>query len=307
MPFVTPADRVFVISHMGPPGWGPSNWRLEIRGLVERKLSLGLPDLRRYPRARLESVHHCAGDPLAPSEPSRCAANVVWSGVWLRDVFDDAGVLPEARFVWSDGLDQGTFAGEEVEFYRKDLPLERVDQDVMLATGLNGRALSPEHGGPLRLVVPGFYGTNSVKWLRALTLATARAEGLFTTRLYNDLLANGFARPVWEMAPMSLIVSPVEQARAVAPVLVRGWAWGDREIRTVELSDDDGAGWSEAFVAPRARREWQQWFALWVPSSCGRQTIQSRATDTSGMSQPLIGARNAVHRVSVEVVDPLGD
>ncbi|AJK49840.1 molybdopterin-dependent oxidoreductase [Burkholderia plantarii] len=307
MSFITPLDQLFVISHLEPPGVFPAPWRLTVSGLVARDATLDLADLQRYPQASLESVHHCAGNPLAPSEASRQAANLKWSGVWLRDVLDDLGVRPGARFVWSDGLDSGSFAGETVEFYRKDLPLARVAEDVMLATGLNGQSLGREHGGPLRLVVPGYYGTNSVKWLLRLTLAAERAQGLFTTRLYNDSPAGGPLRPVWEMAPMSMIAVPAEGARVFAPVLVRGWTWGDREIRSVELSDDGGRLWSEAFVGRRRGREWQPWFALWVPSKPGRQTIQCRATDAAGATQPHSGARNGIHRIEIEVVESLDE
>ncbi|WP_162878297.1 molybdopterin-dependent oxidoreductase [Trinickia diaoshuihuensis] len=294
---------MFAISHLNLPAVDVSQWRLQVRGLVERALTLDLMQLRRYPPAVLESVHHCAGNPLDPTQPSREAANATWSGVWLRDILDDAGVLPGAEFVWADGLDHGVFAGVAVSYYRKDLPRSRIGHDVMLATGLNGLPLPIEHGAPVRLVVPGFYGTNSVKWLWRITLASERAEGLFTTRLYNDPLPDGGSRPVWAMAPSSLIVSPEPFAKVRGPVRVEGWAWSDPPVAALALSADGGATWTSAEVAVRARREWQRWSVLWHPSRRGRHTLQCRATDAAGETQPCAGARNAMHAVAVDVIE----
>jgi sulfane dehydrogenase subunit SoxC len=296
---VTPTDRLFMLAHLGLLRLAPEDWRLDVTGLVDRPLRLRLPDLGHFSPARVEAVHQCAGNPLAPTVPTRRVACVVWEGVWLRDVLAEAGVRPGAAYVWSDGADSGSFEGDTVPFFRKDLPLARLGDDVLLATRVNGDVLPDRHGGPVRLVVPGFYGTNSVKWLWRLTLADRRADGLFTTRYYNDALSGGGRRPVWALAPECVIVSPAPGERVGGPIELRGWAWSDAAITQVEVSVDDGANWAAATVASRRDRAWQAWRFLWRPSVAGPAVLLCRAADAAGLTQPLEEARNAVHRVEV--------
>jgi DMSO/TMAO reductase YedYZ molybdopterin-dependent catalytic subunit len=165
-------------------------------------------------------------------------------------LLSELGVAPEARFVWSFGADSGKFGGIECGQYIKDLPLSRATSDVLLAYEMNEVALLPEHGFPVRLVVPGFYGTNSVKWLRKLELHVERAQSPFTKRWYNDPDPSGSGtRPVWEVAPQSVIVRPKPDAEVKAgEVVVWGWAWADGGVSSVELSGDDG---HQALPSPR--------------------------------------------------------
>ena len=238
---ITPAEHLFTLAHFGLGRMAPEAWRLQIGGLVRRPLLLRLDDLSRFPKVRLEAVHQCAGNPLQPEIPTRRVANVVWSGVRLSDVLAVAEPEPAASFAWSDGADAGTFAGISAPYFRKDLPLARLPEDVLVATELNDKPLPDRHGGPARLVVPGFYGTNSVKWLWRITLADRRADALFTTRFYNDRLPGGEMRPVWALAPDSVIVSPAPDAEIRGPVKISGWAWADGPVIAVEISDDSGA------------------------------------------------------------------
>jgi DMSO/TMAO reductase YedYZ molybdopterin-dependent catalytic subunit len=135
----------------------------------------------------VEAVHACVGSPLAPRVPQRRVVNVVWGGVALDELLDEAQVEAQAAFVWSYGLDYGEFHGTTSESYLKDLPLRRVAAgDVLIAWEVNGQPLPIENGFPARLVVPGFYSTNSVKWLYRMALANRRADGPFVTTFYND-------------------------------------------------------------------------------------------------------------------------
>jgi DMSO/TMAO reductase YedYZ molybdopterin-dependent catalytic subunit len=162
----------------------------------------------------------------------------------------------------------------------------------------------------VRLVVPGYYGTNSVKWLRRLTLAESRAAGPFTTRWYTDVIRDAAGRPtsatspVWSIAPESVIVSPApDQVLAVGEdVEVWGWAWADGGVRAVETGVDAASGWTRASVEPPAGRAWQRFTASWRPARRGRYELGSRARSVDGHSQPDAGARNAIYRVAVEVV-----
>jgi sulfane dehydrogenase subunit SoxC len=301
---MTSTENVIVLCHLGVPKIDPGQWRLDIDGLVEQPLSLAFDDLARLPFAQIESVHQCAGSPLRPSVPTRRVSNVVWGGVRLADVLELAGVKPEAAYVWSTGCDHGAFDGVPCDAYVKDMPLTRLNQDVLLATELNGAPLPPEHGFPVRLVVPGYYGTNSVKWLTRLTLSGSRAIGPFTTRWYNDPVGDtGTTRPVWAIAPEAVIVEPAPDQ--VVPhgsvTLVGGWAWADDGIARVGISDDAGATWQQATLDPPTGRGWHAFSIAWTPPRIGPATLMVRATSRDGAEQPMDGHRNAVHRVGVMV------
>ncbi|WP_207540690.1 molybdopterin-dependent oxidoreductase [Sabulicella rubraurantiaca] len=298
---VTPTDQLFMLAHLGIARPQVSGWSLRVEGMVDRPLTLSLDELKAMPQARVEAVHQCAGSPLEPTVPTRRAACVIWEGVRLTEVLASAGVTPGAAFLWSDGADGGTFAGTPVPFYRKDLPLWRVAEDVLLATRLNGAPIPDEHGGPLRLVVPGFFGTNSVKWLWRLILAERRADGPFTTTYYNDRLPDGTARPVWSLAPEAVFTTPAPGDLLGATSQLRGWAWSDAPVTRVEVSEDGGEGWCVARLDERRDRAWQAWSLQWHFLRRGATRLMCRATDAAGATQPLDGARNAVHAVEVVV------
>ena len=300
---------MIVLCHMGVPRLDPAQWSLSIDGLVERPTRLGFAELTAYPKHSVTSFHQCAGSPLQPFEPTRRICNVRWTGTRLADVLRDCAPMRNARYLWSWGADYGAFGGMEHPAYVKELPLERVPADVLIAYELNGAPLPAEHGFPARLVVPGFYGTNSVKWLTSLTLAAERAEGAFTTRWYNDPAPDADpvdaakTIPVWAVAPESVIVAPApgEKQRCGAPSEIWGWAWADDAVASVDISTDAGASWSAAELEPREDRSWQRFRALWQPVAPGPATLCSRATSRSGVTQPVSGRRNAVHRVEVRV------
>jgi DMSO/TMAO reductase YedYZ molybdopterin-dependent catalytic subunit len=246
---------------------------------------------------------------LAPQEPKRRIVNVRWGGVRVSDVLAECGVRPEARYLWSDGADYGEFAGVAVERYTKDLPLSRLASDVLIATELNGEPLRAENGFPARLVVPGFYGTNSVKWLARMTLADRRSDSPFTTRWYNDAVVDREGRitaqttPVWAIAPESVIVAPAPDARLSAgqECLIWGRAWADGGVSHVKVSVDDGGSWREARLQPQTERAWQRFSLPWTPERPGSVQLCALATDCDGREQPLSGFRNAMHSVAVTV------
>jgi DMSO/TMAO reductase YedYZ molybdopterin-dependent catalytic subunit len=300
---LTPAADLFVLAHLGVPRIDANRWSLVIDGLVGRPVSLSLADLQARPKRIVEAVHQCCGSPLEPRRPTRRAANVRWGGTDLAELLHELGVDPRARFLWSFGADHGTFDGRGCDSYAKDLPLARlVGGDVLLAWELDGAPLSAEHGHPLRLVVPGFYGTNSVKWLSRLQLADRRADGLFTTRFYNDPTSDG-PRPVWEIQPEALIVAPAPDAAVPlgAPCTVWGWAWSDRGVARVEVSTDGGRHWQVATLERRSGRSWQRYSFDWRPDRAGPAELCVRAVDVNGAGQPDDDARNAVHRVAVRI------
>jgi DMSO/TMAO reductase YedYZ molybdopterin-dependent catalytic subunit len=306
---VTPVDGVILLCHLGVPRLDPAAWSLTIDGLVRRPRRFSWSELHQRRPVEVASVHQCCGSPLDPDKPTRRVTNVVWTGVRLAEVIAECDPHPSARFVWSAGADHGRFEGVAVDAFVKDLPIDRVADDVLVAFAMNGAPLRPENGFPARLVVPGFYGTNSVKWLTRVTLADARASGPFTTRWYNDPVRDpsgeptGETRPVWAIAPESVIVAPAPDQRIAAgqTVEVWGWAWADGGASAVELSTDGGATWSPARLEPPSGRTWQRFAADWRPTERGPVELVARA-HANGHSQPDAGARNAVHRVPVAVV-----
>jgi DMSO/TMAO reductase YedYZ molybdopterin-dependent catalytic subunit len=304
----TRVEDTIVLCHLGVPRLARQDWSLAIDGLVGRPRTLSFADLMRYRKVSVTSAHQCAGSPLAPHEPTQRVCNVTWGGARLADVLADCEIRPSARFVWTTGADYGEFSGVGVEAYVKDLPLDRVESDVLLAYEMNGAPLTPEHGFPARLVVPGFYGTNSVKWITRMTLAEARASGPFTTRWYNDpvesssVSASARTVPVWAIAPQSVIVAPAPDATISGSKAIEiwGWAWGDGGVAQVEVRVDGGE-WQPAQLEPASGRAWQRFTLSWTPVKPGAATLASRAGTASGECQPASGRRNAIYRVSVKV------
>ncbi len=307
----TPQRDLFTIAHYGIARVDVSSWQLEIGGLVERPCRLTFEEIRQLPKCGVETFHQCAGFPKKPDTATRRIANVVWSGVDLEQLLLSAGIRPEAQFLWSCGLDQGTFDGMAGGFYQKDMPLARLAQGgVILAYEINGETLTPEHGFPLRLVIPGYYGTNAVKWLYRLELADRRANGIFTTVLYNDPVppsesgSVGMKRPVWDAPPESAIVSPPPGVLLSRDgVEIWGWAWAANGVSCVEISTDGGSNWSRASIEQRSQWSWQRFAFHWTPTVVGSFKLMARAMDTAGAIQPMYRARNAVHVVTVEVAD----
>src|SRR5881628_1343097 len=171
---VTPSNDVYVIAHMGIARVDVKPWRLTVDGLVQRPFELDYEALTSLPATDVTAVLECFGNPVEPEAATRRVGNVVWRGVRLSHLLERAGVRPEARLVCPEGLDSGSFAKVHSERYVKD---------VLVAWAMNGEPLSAEHGFPARVFVPGYFGTNAVKWLSRITLAAERPESLFTTKL----------------------------------------------------------------------------------------------------------------------------
>jgi sulfane dehydrogenase subunit SoxC len=301
---LTPAEDLFVLAHMGIPETSVENWSFTIGGRVETPIELDYAQLLARPKRVLETVHQCAGSPMNPTAPTRRVANVRWGGADLAVLLDEAGLSGDATHLWAYGVDHGIFAKEEQDSYLKDIPLSRISEgDVLIAYELNGAPLPQKHGYPARLVVPGYFGTNSVKWLSRLEVADRRADSVFTTRFYNDAIpGTDDTRPVWEIFPESVIVFPGPDRPITAEEIeIWGWAWSATGVDRVDVSTDGGASWHKADVGPRQQRSWQRFSYRWVPPAAGQYTLMSRATNADGTTQPMDGARNAVFGVDVTV------
>lgn len=299
---ITRVPDVYVIGHLGIARVTAPDWTLRVDGLVGSVLRLGLPQLRSLPSVTVTAVLECFGNPLEPAVPVRRAANVRWRGVPVRALLDAAGVRPGASVIWARGLDSGQFDGIDCACYLKDLPLATVAERGIVAYEMNGEPLTSEHGFPARLFVPGYFGTNNVKWLAGLTLADRRPEHLFTTRLYQRAEPGAdMPVPVRDLDVTSLITSPRDgQAVQAGTVTVRGWAWSAAPVTAVDVGVQ--GTWQRAELEPRGSGDfaWQRFAAVRRLAPGGYQ-VQAQATDRRGRVQPRAGARNQVHAVSFTV------
>lgn len=304
--FITSDEQLFQTIHMGAAVVDQSKWMLVVDGLVQKPFAINLEALKKLPRRTITSFHECYGSPLKPATTALWrVGNVQWTGVPLNLLLEIARPLSEASYVWSEGLDCGEFAGVEADRYQKDLPMEKAMSDeVLLAFEMNGKPLSQKRGGPVRLVVPGWFGTNSTKWISRITLQEHRATGPFTTRFYNEPDPSGpkgAMRPVWSVEPNSMIVKPRPDEKLTSlEVRVEGWAWSSRNDNTVEVSFDDGQSWMGAKVEPRVDFSWQK-FSFVTALDSGDYKVMAKATSRDGLSQPLSGRRNHCHSVAFRV------
>jgi sulfane dehydrogenase subunit SoxC len=299
---LTPSEDVYVIAHMGVARVDVAQWRLCVDGLVERPFELDYEALTSLPATDVTAVLECFGNPVEPEVATRRVGNVVWRGVPLAELLARAGVKPGARYVCPEGLDSGTFANVHSERYVKDLPLARaLEPDVLVAWAMNGAPLTAEHGFPARVFVPGYFGTNAVKWLARITVTAERPESLFTTRLYNRRV-EGELRPVRELDVHAVIVTPSDGARLPrGPRTITGWAWSHWPVSAVEVSADGGASWRPARVAARGGdHQWQAFTFAWEATDPGPHELRVRATDARNRVQPSAG-RNRIHAIHVEV------
>jgi sulfane dehydrogenase subunit SoxC len=314
--------------HYDIPVVDPGDWRLAVGGLVSRELSLSLDELRSRPSVTLAVTMECAGNGRARLSPRplsqpwllEAVGTAEWTGTPLRGLLEEAAVDDGAVEVLFTALDRGVEGGEEQQFERS-LPLaEALRDEVLLAYAMNGQPLPPQHGYPLRLVVPGWYGMTSVKWLERITVLERPFEGYQQARGYRLRQSpDEQGAPVSRMLPRSLMIPPGipdfatrERTLELGPVTVRGRAWsGLGSIERVEVSADGGAGWSEARLGPQPSEwAWRSWEWDWEPAETGEYELCCRATDAAGNEQPLeppwnLGgyANNEVQRVSVVVAE----
>jgi len=322
---VTPPGLHYLLIHFDVPAVDPAAWRLEVGGTVARPLSLSPGDFRAMERTSLTVTLECAGngratlDPRPVSQPwgQEAVGTATWTGVPLRAVLDLAGPETASREVVFAGLDRGIDGGVE-QNYERALSLEEAGSpDVLLADEMNGAPLPPQHGFPLRLVVPGWYGMASVKWLRSIRVVAEPFVGYQNAKAYRIRQTEDEAgTPVSRIQPRSLMEPPgvpefLSRERLVeaGPVEIAGRAWsGWGPIERVEFSEDGGATWSDVVLGPAAGTyAWRPWSFAW-DATPGPHELCCRATDSAGNIQPLQAAwnlggylNNAVQRVRVDV------
>jgi sulfane dehydrogenase subunit SoxC len=325
---ITPVGLHYLLVHYDIPGVDPATWRLVVEGHVDRPLSLSLEDLKALPPATRVATMECAGNGRAALSPRpvsqpwllEAVGTGEWRGVSLRQVLDNAGLRAGAVDVVFTGIDRGVEGGVE-QSYARSLPVAEVLRDEpILAYELNGAALPPQHGYPLRLVVPGWYGMTNVKWLERISVGTEPFDGYQQVRGYRYRASvDDPGTPVTRMMPRALMVPPgipdfMTRKRTIPmrPCRLEGRAWsGWGAIEGVEVSTDGGSSWSAAELgdATPAPWAWRQWTFWWTPPAEGDHILCSRARDAAGNVQPTeipwnYGgySNNSVQRVPVLVV-----
>jgi sulfane dehydrogenase subunit SoxC len=322
---ITPIGLHYLLVHYDIPVVDEAAWRLVVGGRVGRTLELSLADLRAREAVTLPVTMECAGNGrawLAPrpiSQPwlTEAVGTAEWTGASLAALLREAGLADDAREVVFTGLDRGVEGGEE-QLYERSLELaDALRDDVLLAYACNGRPLPAQHGFPLRLLVPGWYGMTSVKWLRRITVVAEPFAG------YQNVTAYRFRQdpdepgtPVTRMEPRSLMVPPgipdfLTRRRFAqpGPVRLEGRAWsGWGPVERVEVSTDGGASWAPAQLGePPGPAAWTPWWFDW-DAAPGEHELRVRAYDATGRGQPdappwNVGgyANNATQRVPVTV------
>ena len=325
---VTPIGLHYLLTHYDIPDVDVGSWRLEVDGLVELPLSLSLDELRARPAVEIAVTMECAGNGRAHVEPHvvsqpwllEAVGTARWRGAPVAGLLEEAGARDSAVEVLFSGLDRGVEGGEE-QAYARSLPLTEVMAgDAILAYEVNGVPLPPQHGYPLRLIVPGWYGMTSVKWLSTMSVIAEPFDGYqmrHSYRLRQEEDEPG--QPIRRIAPRSLMVPPgipeyQSRSRVVAagPCELRGRVWsGEEEVVGVDVSTDGGKTWGDAELGDYAlgRWAWRSWSFTWEAEP-GDHELCCRARDAAGNTQPLdppwnLGGymNNAVQRVAVSVTE----
>lgn len=301
--WVTPNRLFFVRNHFEVPSVDPDRWELAIEGLVERPQRWTVPTLAAMPQHSVFATVECAGNgrsflrEKAPGVQWGAGAigHAEWTGVRLRELLEAAGVKPGAFEVVFEGADRGTEPDHPQPMnFSRSLPLAKaLDPDTLVALRMNGDWLDANHGAPMRLFVPGWYGVASVKWLRTIRVIDHPYPGYFQTVKYavERAVAGGRRRlPLGPGAVKSEILLPAAGSRlAIGTNRIAGLAWGGEErIARVDISTDGGRTWQAAHLkGPQQPYSWCQWECLWTVTAEGGYTLMARAHTESGLSQPF--------------------
>ena len=303
--WLTPADRLFIRSHFGAPTLPAGPWRVRVGGLVDRPFAFNPDAGDDLERVTIPAVLQCAGNGRGLFEPKvggvgwgrGAVGNAEWTGVRLRDLLERAGLDPRTRHVHLIGADAPP--NPKTPAYLRSIPISRaLDPNTIVATLINGEPLPGLHGGPARLVVPGWTGNHWLKWLAGLEASESEAPGFYqqtgyklpkTPKAPGDPVPPSDLVPVTEMNVKSLIALPAAGALLDAGrIEVRGVAWtGPGRVVAVEVSANDGPWRPSTFVGPDVEFAWRLWRAEFAAEP-GPLVLRARATDSNGDIQPIV-------------------
>ncbi len=325
---VTPSDRMFVRNNLLTPQLNLDVHRLTLTGLVNKEMSWSVPELAKaFPTVSLQGMLECAGSGRSSFEPRASGTPWLqtggmgcprWGGVRLRDVLNAAGLKPGAAHIAGQGADPGPVATAPAVI--RSIPLSKaMEENTLIAWAMNDGPLPFVHGYPLRLVVPGWVGSASTKWLTTLTVLDAPFKGTYMDSSYvmprhpvqpgEKMPDDKVSTEAWPVK--SIITSPAPNGRIKLgqALNVRGRAWvGEGSVERVEISTDEGKTWERATLSrPGDKYAWRR-FEAQVPTRPGYMTILARAYDDRGNVQPAVSTWNPLgyfwngwHRVGVVV------
>jgi sulfite dehydrogenase (cytochrome) subunit A len=322
---LTPPGLHYVLVHYDIPAANAATWELVVDGCVEQPLSFGLTSLRAMGRETVRVTLECAGNGRASLHPrpisqpwlQEAVGTAEWTGVPLADLLRAAGLRKDAIDVVFTGADHGFERGVEQDYQRGLTVREALDSGAIVAWEMNGYPLPPQHGYPLRLIMPGWYGMASVKWLRSIEVIDHEFTGYqnavaYRFRQESDEIGVGVTR----IEPRALLIPPghpdfMSRHRFVAagPLVLSGRAWsGWAPIERVEVSVDAGVSWSDAKLdAPSNDLAWRLFEYDW-DARPGEHVLTIRAYDESGRVQPIEApwnrggfANNSAQRITVLV------
>ncbi|NEW09060.1 sulfite oxidase [Paenibacillus sp. SYP-B3998] len=298
---ITPENLFYIRNHFPYPNVDIRSWGLCIKGCVHREIYFRYDDLLKMPQVTLAVTLECAGDKRSLFYPKvrgeqwglGAISHAVWMGVRLVDLLHLAGIQMNVREVTFEGMDKGVRTDMPGIFsYKRSLPLEHaLNPDTIIALYMNGKPLPYRHGYPARLIVPGWYGMASVKWLHRITLIQEQFQGPFQVvdYVYNrNLLTSSSSNPVTTIRLNSTIARPLDQE-----VLAKGENWvsgtalsGEDPVVLVEISTDNGKTWfPTSWLELHEPYSWRRWSWKWHVNDSGTYDIKVRATDAAGNIQ----------------------
>jgi DMSO/TMAO reductase YedYZ molybdopterin-dependent catalytic subunit len=304
--FITPNESFYVRNHFPRPRLEVRSWRLRVEGAVDRPLELSLDDVRGMATRTQTALLECAGNTRAFLRPpvrgvqweTGAVGNADWAGVPLAAILERAGVRNTAAEVILEGADRGEIVEPRSPgaiHFARSLPIAKARQpEVLLAHRMNGVELPAAHGFPLRVVVPGWYGMASVKWLTRVIVTDRPFHGFFQSMdytIFERVAGLPNTTPITELQVKAAIARPGRGERLSRNEVVRvhGAAWtGESEVSRVEVSADGGRNWAPArLLEPNRRFCWRLWEYNWrTPNQAGPVSLMVRAADARGRTQP---------------------
>jgi DMSO/TMAO reductase YedYZ molybdopterin-dependent catalytic subunit len=285
---LTPNADFFIRNHFKTPTINEEKWTLEIDGAVTNPIKLSYSDLLLATSVRRPLTTECAGNLSGGAGVS----TAIWSGLPLADLLKQAGIQAKATTIIFHGADAGDAEGMPPgTHYARAIPLDKaMDDSTLLAYEMNGAPLPPEHGFPLRALVSGWYGMDSVKWLTRIEVSQEPFQGYFQQQYYVALKANGDRQIITRMRVNSKFLRPIEAEEIRSQTYqIEGVAWaGEAKIAKVELRFDESSPWQPAELAQSPiPMVWTPWSFAWKIPQPRPYKIEVRATDDQGNSQPL--------------------
>jgi DMSO/TMAO reductase YedYZ molybdopterin-dependent catalytic subunit len=310
--FITPNQNFYVRSHFKLPSVDPSTYRLTIEGEVDHPFEVTLDEIRQMKSVSRPATLECAGNGRVFLIPQVSGAQwelgavstAMWTGVPLTDILARAGLKPDAVEIIFEGADKGHPVEKPMPpgeiHYAHSIPVAKIP-DALLAYAMNDLPLAAAHGYPLRVVVPGWYGMASVKWVTRIIASATAFRGYFRTVDYaywSEQSGHPVHVPIEEMSVKAQISRPAKNEIVTRDTdyLITGAAWtGESEVVKVGVSTDGGRTYTEArLLGEPVKHAWRLWESAWhTPSDAGPVTLYARATDSWGRTQPT--ERNESH------------